>query len=81
MRREGGGEAGGQSEGGERNRKRTTAINKNFKRSARISWIGVRPPSLARGARQVAPPGGPSADPRNPRGPPKVFDAYGAFSS
>ena len=33
--------------GGEKN-----AINLNFRRSARISWFGAGPPSLARGARQ-----------------------------
>ena len=33
-------------------RGRKTAINITFRRSARVSWIGAGPPSLARGARQ-----------------------------
>ena len=59
----------GEQEGG----RRETCININFWRSARMSWIGAEPPSLARRARQgrrrKRRQGGSSADPREIRRP------------
>ena len=58
-------------------------INLNFRMSARKSWIGAGPPSLVREARQGQRrrrrQGWSSANPRNPRGPPKDY-VYGVFS-
>ena len=59
-------------------------INLNFRMSARKSWIGAGPPSLVREARQGQRrrrrQGWSSANPRNPRGPPKDY-VYVVLSS